>query len=109
MGSTFRVRRIQGWYYLVGGIWPLLHWKTFTAVAGPKPDRFQTEVTSGLFAAIGYALLRHEDEALSFSSALACLVMDRKFSKEIRPVFQADALLNAVFVAAAMKRTRRAL
>ena len=40
-----RAGRIQGGYYLLGGLWRLLHARSFEHVAGPKPDQFQTDVT----------------------------------------------------------------
>lgn len=102
------MRRAQGWYYLIGGLWPFLHWRSFTAVAGPKPDRFQTEITAGLFSAIGYALLKSDDEDLAWSSALACIALDTRFKEEIRPVFQFDRALNLLFMVEGIRKARRA-
>lgn len=101
------MRRAQGWYYLVGGLWPFLQWRSFTAVAGPKPDRFQTEVTAGLFVAIGAALIVDENslsrDVLSVSSAIACISIDRRFDEDIRTVFRLDTLLNVAFLVGAFR------
>lgn len=101
------MKRAQGWYYFIGGLWPFLHWKSFTAVAGPKPDRFQTEITAALFSAIGLALLTTDDDELAAASALGCIALDRRFAGIIRPVFQADAALNTAFLVAALRRLRK--
>lgn len=105
------MRRAQGWYYLIGGLWPLIHWRSFTAVAGPKPDRFQTEVTAALFAAIGAALIVDENalsrDVLSVGSAIACIGVDRRFDEDIRPIFRVDAALNLLFLARAFHRLTR--
>lgn len=105
------MRRAQGWYYLVGGLWPLLHWRSFTAVAGPKPDRFQTQITAGLFVAIGAALIVDENslsrDVLSVSAATACISVDRYFQQDIRSVFKADTALNIAFLFGAFHRLTR--
>ena len=101
------IRTAQGWYYLLGGLWPFLSWRTFTAVAGPKPDRFQTEVTAALFAATGLALLVGDDRALAGLTAAAPLVLDLRYRRRIRPVFLADAALQGLFLATAIRSGRR--
>jgi hypothetical protein len=105
------MRRAQGWYYFLGGLWPFLHWRSFTAVAGPKPDRFQTEVTAGLFVATGAALIIDENslsrDVLSVSSAIACIGLDRRFDEDIRPIFRVDTLLNLAFLIGAFRRLTR--
>jgi hypothetical protein len=101
--------RLQGWYYLAGGLWPLVHFRSFEAVAGPKPDRFQTEVTSILFAAIGAALLLGARgstlppavRALAVASALGTAYTDLKHRRQVRVIFQPEAALELTFAAAA--------
>src|SRR5438128_6950862 len=50
------VRRVQGAWYVATGIWPLLSLRSFAAVAGPKPDPFQTRTSGMAYAAAGIAL-----------------------------------------------------
>lgn len=100
------IRRAQGWYYLIGGLWPFVSWRTFTAVAGPKPDRFQTEVTAALFAATGAALLAGEDGTLAGLTAAGCLALDLRHRPRIRAVFLADAALQTLFLATAIRSGR---
>jgi hypothetical protein len=105
MGSM----RAQGWYYLIGGLWPLLHFPSFEAVAGPKPDRFQTEVTSVLFVAVGAGLLSgpaREERAgpaqvLAITSAAGVAWLDCRHRRVLRPLFRVEAALEAAFAAAA--------
>jgi hypothetical protein len=102
--------RLQGSYYLLGGLWPLAHFPSFEAVAGPKPDRFQTEVTSILFAAIGAALLvgardnklEPSVRTLAVASALGTAYLDLKHRRQLRAIFQPEAALELAFAAAAV-------
>lgn len=103
--------RAQGWYYLLGGLWPLVHLRSFAAVAGPKPDAFQTHVTSALFAATGAALLRGTrhgapdpvTRVLAAGAAAGVGLVSLRYRRSIRPVLLADAALEAVFAAAALR------
>ena len=106
--------RQQGCYYLVGGFWPLLHFRSFEAVVGPKPDRFQTEVTSVLFVAIGAALLsataeegdvRPPARLLAVGSAAAVVGVEWRHFRRLPPVFWVEAALELAFATSAL-RTR---
>jgi hypothetical protein len=109
--------RMQGWYYGIGGLWPLLHFRSFEAVVGPKPDRFQTEVTAALFVAVGAALLagRAEDHPsrpvrlLATSCAVGTAFVDWRHRRQLRPLFLAEAALEGLFVIGALsgRRERR--
>ncbi|HSF27373.1 MAG TPA: hypothetical protein VLC50_07650 [Actinomycetes bacterium] len=108
--------RAQGWYYLLGGIWPLVHFRSFQLVAGPKPDRFQTEVTSGLFVAIGAALLSSPRDpppprtalVLSAASGLATAYVDLRHRRDIRGLFDVEAAVEAGFALVALRSLLRA-
>ncbi len=109
-----RIARAQGWYYLAGGLWPFLHWPSFVRAAGPKPDRFQTEVAGALFVATGAALLADGAAAqrspaarvLGVTAGAGVAVAELRFRRSVRPVFLADALLNAAFAVAAWRYGR---
>jgi hypothetical protein len=57
---------VQGLYFLITGVWPIVHIDSFLAVTGPKTDHLNTElgdhwlvITVGaLIAAIAASLLR---------------------------------------------------
>jgi hypothetical protein len=60
MTTTLTVRRVllaQGAYYLVGGIWPVVHLRSFEAVTGPKHDGWLVRTVGGLIAVIGASLI----------------------------------------------------
>jgi hypothetical protein len=108
--------RMQGWFYGIGGLWPLVHFRSFEAVVGPKPDRLQTEVTAALFAAVGAALLAGtaEDRSSRPVRLLATAggrdgVRGLAAPAELRPLFLAEAALEGLFVIGALsgRRERR--
>lgn len=107
-----RVRDLQAWYYLLGGVWPLVHFRSFEAVTGPKPDRFQTEVAGVLFAAAGAALLRADRtqqgeqvaRLLAATSAAGTALLDWRYRKDLRPLFRLEAALEVGFVVNALAR-----
>jgi hypothetical protein len=49
--------RFQGAYYLITGLWPVVHRQSFEAITGEKKEAFLLETAGGLFAAIGATLL----------------------------------------------------
>ena len=51
------VAAAQGIFYVVTGLWPVLHLRSFEAVTGEKTDKWLVRTTGGLIAAIGLALL----------------------------------------------------
>jgi hypothetical protein len=50
--------RIHGVFNVVGGLWPLLHLRSFEAVFGPKEDRWLVYTVAGLLTSVGYAQAR---------------------------------------------------
>jgi len=48
---------LQGIYFLVTGLWPLLHMPSFLAVTGPKVDLWLVKAVGVLIAVIGLTLL----------------------------------------------------
>ncbi|NKX56456.1 hypothetical protein HGG74_18380 [Arthrobacter sp. E918] len=48
----------QGLFNLLTGLWPLVHYRSFEAVTGPKTDQWLVKCVGGLGAAGGYAQLR---------------------------------------------------
>ena len=107
--------RLQGGYYLVGGLWRLLHARSFERVAGPKPDQFQTDVTAALFTAVGAALIagtrnsapRGPVRVLAISAPVAVAVIDFRHRRQIRRLFRLEAALEVAFAAGAALPPRR--
>lgn len=52
------VALIQGIFYLVTGIWPLVHMRSFEWVTGPKTDRWLVNTAGVLIAVVGAVLTR---------------------------------------------------
>jgi len=110
---------LQGLYYLATGVWPLVSVDTFQKVTGPKTDHMVTGreadhwlvMTVGvLVAAIGLTLLvaawrrrlATEIAVLAVASALGLLAIDLVYvaRKVIDPIYLADALAEALLIAA---------
>jgi hypothetical protein len=105
---------IQGVYYLVAGVWPLVSMSTFLAVTGPKTDLWLVDTVGVLVAVIGITLLAGawrgraaaEVAILAIGSALALTGIDVIYVMRgvIGNVYLLDAgaevFLIAVWVAA---------
>jgi hypothetical protein len=48
---------VQGVYFLVTGVWPLLHMPSFLALTGPKVDLWLVQAVGVLVAVIGAVLM----------------------------------------------------
>lgn len=53
----YTVALVQGIYFLVTGVWPLLSMKTFLLVTGPKTDLWLVKTVGVILAVIGAVLL----------------------------------------------------
>lgn len=99
---------LQGLYYVMTGVWPFLHLRSFLWVVGPKLDRFQLSVTSALIVAIGASLLaaavRSRPSAsaavLSIASALAFIAVDLRFRSILRAPYWVDFAVEVAFALA---------
>ncbi|HKY33204.1 MAG TPA: hypothetical protein VJV23_11755 [Candidatus Polarisedimenticolia bacterium] len=115
---------LQGIYYLLTGIWPLVDIASFQAVTGPKQDLWLVRTVGVLVAVIGGSLLAaargcQEPGAavllLAAGSALGLAAIDVRYALTgvISPVYLADAAaelgIAAALSAAAWHRRRRRL
>lgn len=53
----YKVALVQGIYFLITGIWPLLSMKTFLLITGPKTDLWLVKTFGLILAVIGAVLL----------------------------------------------------
>jgi hypothetical protein len=101
---------IMGIYYAVTGIWPLFHLRSFEMVTGPKVDKWLVKVvgllafSSGLvflYSALMREVIPIEVILLAALNILSFMLMDiwYVFRKIISPVYLADALVQAIFLA----------
>jgi hypothetical protein len=97
---------VQGVYYLITGIWPLVSIETFEAVTGPKTDDWLVQTVGVLAAVIGATLLvgacrrapTREAIALAALSILGFATVDVVFvlGDVIGPIYLMDAAVQAV-------------
>ena len=126
-GSAFVVLcAVQGVYYLVTGVWPLVSIDTFQMVTGPKTDHLVTGRESDHWLVNTVAVLvtsnalvlllaawrnRPSPEVvlLAVGSALGLTAIDVVYVARdvIRPIYLADAALEIVFVVAWLRVAAR--
>jgi len=103
------VLTVQAMYYLVTGVWPILHLASFEAVSGPKTDDWLVRMVALLVVVIGATLWTavrrrtwtREVQVLAIGSALAFAAIDIRYAVagRISPIYLADAGLELAFVA----------
>jgi len=96
---------IQGIYFVVTGLWPLLHMSSFLAVTGPKTDLWLVQTVAALILVIGVVLCVAgyrrqavpEVWTLALGSAVALLLVDVifVFQRRIPPIYLLDAAVEA--------------
>jgi hypothetical protein len=101
---------IQGSYFLLTGVWPLLHMSSFLAVTGPKTDLWLVETVGTLVAAIGAGLLLSAIRAtqgleipfIAVVASLGLMAIDVIYVSRgvISKIYLADAVPEILFVAA---------
>ena len=100
----------QGLFNVVGGVWPLLHMRSFEAVTGPKADRWPVRTVAGLIVTNGAALLRAgwsgdgvaTARAVGMGTALVLGAIDVVYAgrHRISPVYLLDAVMEAGWLVA---------
>ena len=111
---------LQSAYYLLTGVWPILHMPSFEAVTGPKADDWLVRTVGALVIAIGLSLgvaaRRREAPVpvlvLAAASAVAFIAVDVVYVSvgRISPIYLADAAAEAgllLLLALGYRRTRR--
>jgi hypothetical protein len=105
----YLVALVQGVYFLVSGIWPLLSMKTFLMVTGPKTDLWLVKTVGIILAVIGAVLLLARVIAeintslvvLAIGSALSLALVEFIYvaKRVISPIYLADAFVELVLIA----------
>lgn len=108
---------VQGAYYIATGAWPLISMRTFEAVTGPKRDHWLVRQVGLLAVAIGVALCadslhgsrRVTGDVLGAGTAVAFGAIDLSegLPGRIRPIYLADAAIEAFFFARVFTRLLR--
>ncbi|GER22260.1 hypothetical protein NCCP1664_07570 [Zafaria cholistanensis] len=105
-----RLARTHGAFNLAAGLWPLLHYRSFAGVTGPKVDKWLVQTVAGLSMAIGYAMVRAGSSPegmaaarrLGVGSALAFGAVDAAYGSKgrIRRVYLVDLAVELAWLAA---------
>jgi hypothetical protein len=102
------VALVQGIYFFITGVWPLLSMKTFLAVTGPKTDLWLVKTVGLILAIIGAVLIYAQMTAsidtpvilLAIGSAamLAIVEVIYVFRRVISPVYLGDAVAELILI-----------
>jgi hypothetical protein len=98
------LKNLQAAYYLVTGIWPLVHIASFENITGPKTDKWLVKMVGLLAASIAIVLLvsnsRHDLKILGALSAASFVIIDLYYvaTGRISKIYLADAAINCFFV-----------
>lgn len=105
LGNAFL---IQGVYFVVTGLWPLLNMASFITATGPKQDTWLVEMIGLLSASIGLtfivsSLRRHAlPVLLGYAVSASFLTMDVIYvaSGQINRIYLLDAAIQTAFIVA---------
>lgn len=99
---------LQGLYFFIMGIWPILSIRTFMAVTGPKVDTWLVQTVGALTTVMGLVLLQAayreavspEVVSLAMGESFAFMAVDLTFvlKKRIAPIYLADALVELILI-----------
>ena len=113
-----RAALIQGLVWLVSGLWPVLHLRSFEWITGPKVDKWLVRTVGLLVTVVGAVLLgahqrnrvTPEIQMLATGSALSLTAIDLfyVFKRRISPVYLLDAVLELGLIALWYIETPRA-
>ena len=104
------ISTIQGLYFLLTGVWPIVHMRSFLAVTGPKVDLWLVKTVGALVAVVGAVLLvaalcgrvTPEAIALGIGCAAALGIVDVVYvaKRVITKIYLLDAAAEAALIAA---------
>ncbi|MEV5320088.1 hypothetical protein AB0K92_20925 [Streptomyces sp. NPDC052687] len=109
----------HGAFNVVGGLWPLVHLRSFEWVFGPKTDDWLQMTTGGLLASAGLAQLAAASDPsggpaharrVGLGTALTLLAVDLVYVPKgrIRPTYLLDAAMQTGWITAWLRTHRRA-
>lgn len=108
LSNVIRLALIHGIYFVITGLWPLLHMASFTAVTGPKTDLWLVRTVGVLVLVIGAGLLLAVAKKeitfpmilTAFGAAAGLMLIDLTyvFQGVISPVYLLDAVLEGILL-----------
>ncbi len=103
------VALIQGIYFFVTAIWPLLSMRTFVAITGPKTDLWLVKTVGLILAVIGAVLVYAEltasinppVTALAIGAAASLAIVEIVYvvKRVISPIYLGDAAVELLLLA----------
>ncbi|MDH6566262.1 hypothetical protein M2160_001283 [Streptomyces sp. SAI-117] len=106
----------HGLFNLVGGLWPLVHLRSFEWVFGPKTDVWLQMTTGGLLASAGAAQLAAapgpqgpaQARRIGLGTAVTLLAVDLVYVPKgrIRPTYLLDAAMQTGWIGAWLRAAR---
>ncbi|WP_207510672.1 hypothetical protein [Longitalea luteola] len=99
-----RILLFQGIYYIITGIWPILHIPSFIAVTGDKTDIWLVKMVGALAATIGiyliYSIRNYPARLLAILSAISFGTVDVYYVYQdvILPIYLSDAVVEAILL-----------
>jgi hypothetical protein len=106
--KTRKTLLVQGVYYVMTGVWPVLHRRSFEAVSGRKHDFWLAETVGLVTAAVGLSLClasrrktpSPEAKLLAVTAAAGFAAIDLRYglTRRIRPVYLVDGLAQLAFI-----------
>jgi hypothetical protein len=110
VGPADTVAVAQGLFNVVGGLWPLVHLRSFEWVFGPKTDVWLQRTTGGLLVSAGIAQLAAapapqgpaQARRIGLGTALTLLAVDLVYVPQgrIRPTYLLDAAMQTGWITA---------
>jgi hypothetical protein len=104
----YLVSLVQGIYFLVFGIWPILHMQSFLEVTGPKTDLWLVKTVGIILAVIGIVLILAQVNTeihtsiivLAIGSALSLALLEFIYVSKcvISPIYLGDAVLELILI-----------
>ena len=103
---------VQAAYLIATGIWPLVHYRSFEAVTGPKKDAWMVQTVGAVAVVLGIAAAtsdRQRSLVLSVGSTLAFGVTEvaPALRGRIRKVYLLDAGFQSALTLLAMRSASR--
>src|SRR5919108_2404449 len=105
----YLVALVQGIYFFVTGVWPLLSMKSFLRITGPKTDLWLVKTVGIILAVIGAVLINAQVNAeintsiiaLAIGSALGLAVLEFVYvaKQVISPIYLGDAFAELILIA----------
>jgi hypothetical protein len=95
---------IQGWFYLLTGLWPVFSMKTFETVTGEKKDKWLVKTAGLLIAGSGIIFIFFNDTKaamiLAMMNAISLSAIDifYVYRNVIPKIYLLDAIVEVAFV-----------